>query len=120
VELEAFSRFSTRLDERTRQALERGRRVREILKQPQYAPISVPAQVAVLLALVEGVFDDLPAAASNAAAQAIRRAVAAQLPAVGQRIAEGAPLDAADRGAILRVARQAVADAAQEVPHADA
>ncbi len=58
-ELESFARFSTRLDEETRRKLQRGRRVREILKQPQYQPISVPEQIAVLTAVNEGLFDDL-------------------------------------------------------------
>jgi F-type H+-transporting ATPase subunit alpha len=51
---------------RTRQMLERGQRVREVLKQPQYVPLSVPEQIAVLLALVEGVFDALPLQAISA------------------------------------------------------
>jgi len=59
-ELEAFSRFGTRLDENTRKTIERGRRVREVLKQNQYKPIPVPEQIAVLLAVTEGLFDDLP------------------------------------------------------------
>ncbi len=59
-ELETFARFGTRLDERTRLLLERGRRVREILKQNQYAPISAAEQIAVLLAVTKGVFDQIP------------------------------------------------------------
>lgn len=58
-ELESFSRFSTRLDEETRRTLERGRRVREVLKQPQYQPMTVTEQLAALLAVTEGLFDDL-------------------------------------------------------------
>ena len=53
-ELEAFSRFGTRLDENTRKTIERGRRVREVLKQNQYKPIPVPEQIAVLLAVTGG------------------------------------------------------------------
>src|SRR6056297_864054 len=58
-ELEAFARFGTRLDEETRQTLRRGRRLREVLKQDQYAPMPVAEQLAVLLAATEGVFDDI-------------------------------------------------------------
>src|SRR5690606_27472860 len=58
-ELEAFARFGTRLDEDTRRTLARGERVREVLKQAQYATVSAPAQVVTLLALTAGLFDPL-------------------------------------------------------------
>ncbi|HAN55551.1 MAG TPA: F0F1 ATP synthase subunit alpha, partial [Betaproteobacteria bacterium] len=50
-ELETFSRFGARLDEDTRKIIEHGRRIRACLKQPAFAPVSVAAQIAVLLAL---------------------------------------------------------------------
>ncbi|UZP68802.1 F0F1 ATP synthase subunit alpha [Desulfovibrio mangrovi] len=59
-ELEAFARFGTRLDEDTRTKLEHGRRVREILKQDRFSPLTPGEQVAVLLAVAEGLFDALP------------------------------------------------------------
>ena len=59
-ELEAFSRFGTRMDERTRQLLERGYRVREVLKQPPYDPLPVAQQIIVLLAVTHGFFDAIP------------------------------------------------------------
>ncbi len=58
-ELETFARFGTRLDEETRKILARGRRVREVLKQPEYDPLPVPDQIAVLLAVTSGAFDDI-------------------------------------------------------------
>ncbi|GAX61517.1 F0F1-type ATP synthase, alpha subunit [Candidatus Scalindua japonica] len=55
-ELEKFARFRTRLDEKTRKILvERGRRVREVLKQDQYKPLTVTDQIAVLLSVTEGI-----------------------------------------------------------------
>lgn len=104
-ELEAFARFGTRLDETTRATLERGRRVREILQQPQYQPLPAAQQVAVLLALSAGLFDALPLEALAEAEQAVRQAVVAQLADVCQRIAAGEPLHEADRAALLRVAQ---------------
>jgi len=56
-ELEAFSRFGARLDEDTRKVIEHGRRIRACLKQPELAPVSVPEQIAVLLALTAELFD---------------------------------------------------------------
>jgi F-type H+-transporting ATPase subunit alpha len=107
-ELEAFSRFSSRLDEHTRQVLERGYRVREVLKQPQYAPIPAVEQVAVLLAIVEGVFDGLPVEAIGPGEQAIRRAVVERLPDVCRRIESGAKLSQEDRTTLHDLAREVV------------
>jgi F-type H+-transporting ATPase subunit alpha len=56
-ELEAFAQFATDLDEATRKQLERGKRAVEILKQGQYQPLSVAAQVAILYALTRGHLD---------------------------------------------------------------
>ncbi len=56
-ELEAFSQFSSDLDPETKKQIERGRRVTELLKQPQYAPMSVAEQVAVIYAANNGFFD---------------------------------------------------------------
>ncbi len=60
-ELEAFSQFATDLDENTKKQIDRGRRVVEILKQPQYAPMSMENQVAVLYAATKGYIDQVPA-----------------------------------------------------------
>ncbi|MBM4415635.1 MAG: F0F1 ATP synthase subunit alpha [Chloroflexi bacterium] len=60
-ELQAFAQFGTEdLDPATRQQLERGRRLTELLKQPQYRPQSLAEQVAVLFAGVRGYLDDVP------------------------------------------------------------
>ncbi len=59
-ELEAFAQFSTDLDEATKKQLERGKRALELMKQPQYSPQSVPAQTVLLLALNQGILDQLP------------------------------------------------------------
>jgi F-type H+-transporting ATPase subunit alpha len=59
-ELEAFAQFGSDLDEKTRSLIERGRRAVEMLKQPQYQPLSVEKEVAVLYALTRGHVDDIP------------------------------------------------------------
>ncbi|MBP5993526.1 MAG: F0F1 ATP synthase subunit alpha [Candidatus Moranbacteria bacterium] len=58
-ELEAFAQFGSDLDEKTRTQIERGRRAVEILKQPQYTPLPVEKEVAVLYALTRGHLDDI-------------------------------------------------------------
>jgi F-type H+-transporting ATPase subunit alpha len=59
-EIEAFAQFATDLEEGTRKQIERGRRIVEILKQPQYRPQPVAEQVAVLYAAVNGHLDAVP------------------------------------------------------------
>jgi len=56
-ELEAFAQFATDLDERTRSQIERGRRLTELLKQPQYQPMPFEEQVAVIFAVTNGYAD---------------------------------------------------------------
>lgn len=104
-ELETFARFGTRLDEETRQTLAHGRVVRHILKQPQYAPMSVAEQIVVLLAASENVFDILPLDRVAEAEHAVRKAVVGELPEVCERIESGVKLDGEDREAILDLAR---------------
>jgi len=61
-ELEAFAQFGSDLDETTRKQLELGKRLTEILKQPQFKPVPVENQVAILWAAVNGFLDDVPVA----------------------------------------------------------
>ncbi len=59
-ELAAFAQFGSDLDEETRSKLERGKRLFEVFKQGQYAPVPVAEQVAVFWALTAGQFDAVP------------------------------------------------------------
>ncbi len=59
-ELEAFAAFGSDLDKATQQQLTRGQRLVEILKQPQYQPLSMPQQVTILFAGTRGHLDELP------------------------------------------------------------
>jgi F-type H+-transporting ATPase subunit alpha len=59
-ELAAFAQFSSDLDPSTRAQLDRGNRLQEVLKQPQYNPMPVEDQVAILYAAGNGYLDDVP------------------------------------------------------------
>jgi F-type H+-transporting ATPase subunit alpha len=59
-ELEAFSKFGSDLDAATKLTIERGRRNTEVLKQPQYQPVPVEEQVAMILASTKGYIDKVP------------------------------------------------------------
>lgn len=58
-ELEAFAQFASDLDKATKQQLLRGQKLVEVLKQPQYQPLSVAQQVTVLFAANEGLLDEV-------------------------------------------------------------
>ncbi len=59
-ELEAFAQFGSDLDPATQRQLNRGARLVEILKQPQYQPVPVEKQVAIIYAVTNGFLDDVP------------------------------------------------------------
>jgi F-type H+/Na+-transporting ATPase subunit alpha len=59
-ELAAFAQFGSELDAETQAKIDRGKRIMEIFKQPQYSPIAVEVQVAVIWAVQNGYLDDVP------------------------------------------------------------
>jgi F-type H+-transporting ATPase subunit alpha len=59
-ELAAFSQFLSDLDDATRKQLERGQRITEVMKQKQYAPLSVAEMALILFAVDKGFMDDVP------------------------------------------------------------
>jgi F-type H+-transporting ATPase subunit alpha len=108
-ELETFARFGARLDEDTRKIIGHGRRIRACLKQAEFAPVSVPAQITVLLALISDLFDTVPMDRMTEAERALHDA-AARLPAdVCTRFETAAKLSDEDRKAVIEIARQALA-----------
>lgn len=74
-ELESFASFGTRLDEATKRTLERGRRIRQVLNQPQNSPIEVTEQIGVLLAVTSGTLDGVPLEKIEEAEELIRKDV---------------------------------------------
>jgi F-type H+-transporting ATPase subunit alpha len=108
-ELETFSRFGARLDEDTRKIIEHGRHIRACLKQPEFAPVSVPAQIAVLLALTAGLFDGVPLDRMIDAEKAVREAAADIPDGVTARFDSADKLSDEDRATIIQIARQALA-----------
>jgi len=61
-ELASFAQFGSDLDEATKSQIERGQRLTELLKQPQYQPMGVWEQAASVFSVNEGFFDDVPVA----------------------------------------------------------
>ena len=108
-ELETFARFGARLDADTRKIIEHGRRIRACLKQAEFTPASVPAQIAVLLALTAELFDDVPLDRMTEAEQAVREA-AREIPTeVNERLDTADKLSDEDRETIIEIARKSLA-----------
>ena len=108
-ELETFARFGARLDENTRKIIEHGRRIRACLKQPKFAPVSVSAQIAVLLALTAELFDCVTLDRMTDADQAVREAAVCILAEVRARFDTAEQLSDEDRVMIIQIARNALA-----------
>lgn len=66
LELEVFTRFGTMVDERTRNVIEHGRRIRAVLGQRQFGPLSLGEEVALLCAVSDGVLNAVPLERINA------------------------------------------------------
>ena len=109
-ELETFARFGARLDEDSRKVIEHGRRIRACLKQPEFAPVSVPVQIGVLLGLTGRLFDDVPLDRMTDAERAVRKA-SANIPAdMSERLDTADKMRVEDREWIIDVARHALAE----------
>lgn len=71
-DLQAFAQFASDLDKTTQDQLARGERLRELLKQPQYSPLAVFEQVAILYAGLNGYLDEIPTEKVTTFAQGLR------------------------------------------------
>ena len=100
-ELESFARFGTQMGEDTRAKLERGRRVRAILRQTEQDHMSVLEQIAVLLAATEGRLDDIPEDRIAEAERAIRETLQADDRELAAQVTSGDTLDDDTRAALL-------------------
>ncbi len=107
-ELETFARFGARLDENTRKTIEHGRRIRACLKQTELAPFSVPAQIAILLALTAGLFDPIQVDQMPNAGHAVREAAAGIPAEVCGRFETAEKLSDEDRNTVLEIARKSL------------
>ncbi len=92
-ELAAFAQFGSDLDKATQAQLNRGRRLVEILKQPQYQPVAVEKQVAIIYAATKGFLDPVPIEDVQRYEQELYRFLESRHPGVLTGIAEKRVLD---------------------------
>src|SRR3989339_734543 len=87
-ELAAFAQFGSDLDEATKQTIERGRRMTELLKQPQYQTMPVEEQIISIFAVNEGLFDHTEVEKVSNTEEEIRQNFKATQPEILQEIRE--------------------------------
>ena len=92
-ELAAFAQFSSDLDKATLAQLARGERVVEILKQPQYTPLPLWEQVAIIYAVSNGFLDDFPVSAASQFEAQMRGFLEDKYPDIGHTIEKTGIMD---------------------------
>ena len=109
-ELEEFARFGTRLDQATRARLARGKAMRAALLQSERDPMPAAEQLAVLVAAMEGLLDDLDETQTGAAMNAIRATIRTDDHGLAAQIAGNRKLADEDHAGIIETARKAIAE----------
>lgn len=104
-ELAAFSQFSTDLDADTKQSIERGQRLTELLKQPQYTPYAIWQMYVMLLSASSGALDKVPVEKIKTAEAALLRDLKHDHAKLVEHINTGAEADDAGKEEILKLAR---------------
>ena len=100
-ELAAFAQFASDLDDATRKQLERGKLVTELMKQPQYSPLSVAEQAITLFGVTKGYFDDVEVKRALAFEVALRSHVKSKYKDLFDRIETKQDLGADDEKALV-------------------
>jgi F-type H+-transporting ATPase subunit alpha len=98
--LAAFAQFGSDLDKATQAQLNRGARLVEILKQPQYEPLPVERQVAIIYAGTKGYLDNIPVAEVGAFERELYQFIETRTPEVFRGIVEKKQLDDEVRAAL--------------------
>ena len=101
LELEVFTRFGAMLDERTQRTVEHGRRIRAVLAQPEYRPMRLAEQAALLLAVNEGLLDRIPLALVERFKKGLGERLRESCPRAVARIEESGELADQDRTDLL-------------------
>jgi F-type H+-transporting ATPase subunit alpha len=113
-ELAAFSQFSTDLDPETRQTIERGQRLTELLKQAQFSPYSIWEMYASLLAATSGCFDKVPLDKIKIAEQSLHRELKSKHAKLIEEINTGGKPSDDHQAVIVKVAKSVAASYADK------
>jgi len=108
-ELAAFSQFSTDLDAETRQIIERGQRLTELLKQPQYSPYAIWEMYSSLYAAGQGAFDNVPVVKIKTAEASLHRELKSKHAKVIEALNTGAKPTDVQNETVLKAAKSVAA-----------
>ena len=115
AELELFTRFGATVEKETQKKIERGRRIREVLKQGRLDPVRAGEQVLILLSVDRGFIDSVPLETVTAFAKALRERVSPEHSGLMEKIEKGEELDDSEWDALA----QSVQAVAQEFSQTD-
>ncbi len=93
-ELAAFAQFASDLDEATRKQLDRGRLVTELMKQPQYSPLSVSEEALTLFSVNKGYYDDVPVEKALTFESGLRQFIKSKYGALMDKLEQTKDMDA--------------------------
>lgn len=108
-ELESFSRFGARLDEKSNENIEHGKRIRACLKQGEYRPASVAEQLMLLVALNAKLMDSVPIDQIPDAEASLSLSISRLSPELQTRLATAAAMEDTDHASMIEVAMGALA-----------
>jgi len=117
-ELASFAQFSSDLDEQTKQRIERGQHLTELLKQRQYSPLSIADQVVTLMAATEGALDKVPTEKMKEAQAALISAIESEHHDIIKELNTGAKPTDELKKTVLHVAEKIAHSFAAAAPHA--
>jgi len=120
-ELAAFSQFSTDLDAETRQRIDRGQRLTEMLKQPQFQPRAIWQMYVSLLSALAGSFDEIPVNKVNLAIENLFREIESNHQPIIKEVNDGTEASEATQKKILELANKIAASYAvhKTIPEAE-
>lgn len=104
--LAAFAQFGSDLDKATRDQLDRGARLTELLKQPQYEPVRLDRQVMIIYAATNGYLDDVPVEKIRAFETSFYRFMEATHPQIGAAIMAKRELDSTNEEALKKAIQE--------------
>jgi F-type H+-transporting ATPase subunit alpha len=109
-ELEAFARFGARLDDETKRKLERSKRIREILKQRPFSPLSVTRQILELLAVTHGLLDDVHLEKIAEVKYKLAQAAREKMGIIASKIEQGQALTESEREQMIQVIEEVITE----------
>ncbi|GAA0300875.1 F0F1 ATP synthase subunit alpha [Rhodovulum strictum] len=119
LEMEIFTRFGGTIEPRVQAQLTRGQRLRAVLRQAQHAPMRLEDQVALVVAVQEGLLDALTPAQLEAFREALPQAVATGASGAGRAIRQTGKLGTEDRATLLEALRALAASLDHDPDHDD-